>query len=242
MRNRCYLDNCGGFAKSHGLCEAHAWRKKAHGDNFDKSPVKRMREWPAICAAQKCANPSKSRGLCSLHYDRWLRNGDDYDQSPYTPPTHTHEEAVAEALALKDGSACWEWPLSRNPQGYGWAHQGEKTIAAHRLICILAHGEPPFESAVACHECDNPSCCNPHHLRWDTHAGNIDDRQKRGRHMHGSHHYKAKLDDDKVRSILRRLRDGEDEHALAAEYGVTHGSIWFIANGKTWKHVQAERE
>lgn len=47
----------------------------------------------------------------------------------------------------------------------------------------------------------------------------------------------AKLNDDAVRDIKRRLRAGETHRSLATEYGISTGTIGFIARGETWGHV-----
>lgn len=237
MKKVCSVDGCDGSVRYRGMCESHHWRFKTHGPDFDRSPVRRRVERGPICTVQGCGLPNKSMGLCVGHYTRRQRDGADFDRSPVVQRLESGEEIIARALAEATPDKCWEWPLSKNPDGYGWFSVDTKTVQVHREVCRRAHGEPPSPEHFSCHSCDNPPCINRHHLRWDTPQGNIDDRQQRARHMHGSSHYKAKLDENKVREIRRRLDEGEDEHALAEEYGVTHGSIWFIHKGRTWKHV-----
>jgi len=242
MKTQCSLDGCDGYAKGSGLCESHLWRLKKHGEAFDRSPIRRFLPRGTNCKLDGCDNKTRDArtGLCSGHRDRLRRHGPGFDKSPIHTRDESGEQIIARALEEAVRDQCWEWPLSRNPSGYGWFSVDKKTVQVHREVCRRAHGEPPTPDHFACHSCDNPPCINKHHLRWDTHQGNIDDRSKRDRASRGSRHYKAKLDDDKVRTIISRLRAGECEHALAAEYGVTHGSIWFIANGRTWKHLQRE--
>jgi hypothetical protein len=47
----------------------------------------------------------------------------------------------------------------------------------------------------------------------------------------------AKLTEDKVREIKRRLAAGEDYRKIAPDYGVVAGTIGHIKYGKTWTHV-----
>ena len=54
---------------------------------------------------------------------------------------------------------------------------------------------------------------------------------------HGSKCYLAKLDENKVADIKRRLGDGESGISLAKEYGVAPAQISCIRLGQTWKHV-----
>jgi hypothetical protein len=44
----------------------------------------------------------------------------------------------------------------------------------------------------------------------------------------------TKLTIGKAKEIRVRKLKGEDEHHLASEYGVCHGTIWFILNKMTW--------
>ena len=68
-----------------------------------------------------------------------------------------------------------------------------------------------------------------------THAGGsvVKNAGKRGERSP-----RAKLSRSNVVDIKRRLRDGASCAGLAAEYGVTHGAIWFIQHGRTWRHVK----
>jgi hypothetical protein len=47
----------------------------------------------------------------------------------------------------------------------------------------------------------------------------------------------AKLNDDAVREIKKRLLYGDTHQTLANAYGVSKGTIDFIARGETWGHV-----
>lgn len=53
----------------------------------------------------------------------------------------------------------------------------------------------------------------------------------------GSASGSAKLTEENVADIKMRLRNGEQQRALAAEFGVTQGNICSISKGRTWKHV-----
>jgi hypothetical protein len=53
----------------------------------------------------------------------------------------------------------------------------------------------------------------------------------------GAKCYLAKLDDEKVRAIKKRIAAGENQAAMAREYGVTPTQITCIKQGKTWRHV-----
>jgi hypothetical protein len=48
----------------------------------------------------------------------------------------------------------------------------------------------------------------------------------------------AKLNDESVREIKRGLRAGQTKKSLANKYGVSTGTIGFIARGETWGHIE----
>lgn len=43
----------------------------------------------------------------------------------------------------------------------------------------------------------------------------------------------TKISIDNAKEIRRRVSEGESEHDLAKEYGVVHGTVWFIVNNFT---------
>jgi hypothetical protein len=79
---------------------------------------------------------------------------------------------------------CWTWIGSRNRDGYGQFKLNGKLMRPHRVAYELAFGPIP-PGAQILHSCDNPSCCNPNHLRTGTHQDNMDDKAERGRARSG---------------------------------------------------------
>jgi hypothetical protein len=109
---------------------------------------------------------------------------------------------------------------------------------AHRVSWELANGPIP-EGLLVCHRCDNPPCVNPAHLFLGTQADNLADRDAKGRAVYrrGSKNGAAKLTEESVRHIRRRLKEGELQKTLAAEYGVSQSLIAQIRKGQVWGHV-----
>jgi hypothetical protein len=96
------------------------------------------------------------------------------------------------------GTACWIWK-GAIAHGYGTITWNGKSSRAHRVSYLLAHGNPG--DLLVLHECDNPPCVNPSHLRLGTNADNMHDRDTRGRTSKGDRHY--------ARTNPERLARGE---------------------------------
>lgn len=155
--------------------------------------------------------PNKARGRPSPHRGKgpglaWLKAHVDYD-----------------------GPECLTWPFTRNEKGYGQVGLNGKILKAHRLMCVLAHGEPPEPRYNAAHSCHNGhlGCVHPKHLSWKTPSENTQESAifrtgiKRGQ----------QLTIDRVEAI----RASDKTHAeLAAEYGVAVNTIGKIIRREIW--------
>jgi hypothetical protein len=142
-----------------------------------------------------------------------------------------------------NGERCWEWTAWTNKGGYGRMRIGLRKILAHRFAYQITNGEVP-DGLLVCHQCDNPSCCNPSHLFLGTNQDNVDDRDRKGRMARGERngtytHPESrvrKLSDAQVSSIRRRYADGAaTQRELAIEFGVSHAQIGNIVNNKHWR-------
>lgn len=78
---------------------------------------------------------------------------------------------------------CWEWQGKRDKDGYGQFCIRRDVYVASRVAFTLSK-RPLLPDELACHECDNPPCCNPAHLRADDQSGNRLDAILRNRHWY----------------------------------------------------------
>lgn len=146
-------------------------------------------------------------------------------------------------VEIKDETACWEWNAARGRTGYGRFRQPNFHEYAHRAAWRLTHGLIP-EGQKVLHKCDNPPCVNPTHLYLGTSADNSADILKRNRYgdpakrgRKGELHPNAKLTEEDVNAIRKRIADGEKNTMLAREYGVTPALIGHIVKRRAWSHV-----
>jgi hypothetical protein len=93
----------------------------------------------------------------------------------------------------EDYNGCWQWNGALDRHGYGQFKTESRTSPkrSHRVAWELTHGLIPAGSSVL-HDCDNPRCCNPSHLRLGTHEDNMADKRARNRAWKGGPRRKPK--------------------------------------------------
>lgn len=82
-------------------------------------------------------------------------------------------------------AGCWEWQGASCKKGYGRLKIDGQLHSPHRVVAyaagitkFLSHASPDDN---VLHECDNPRCCNPAHLKAGTMSQNMLDAIARGR-------------------------------------------------------------
>jgi hypothetical protein len=188
------------------------------------------------CEVEGCDGKHYAKGLCSKHYRRLWIGGD-----PHTPSCYdlSIEERFRKELAPQDpATGCIEWTGARNNYGYGRIRHAGGLVLTHRLAYELKHGPIPPGMEV-CHKCDNPPCVNEDHLCLDTHAGNMADRDSKGRgnQPKGEKHGNAKLTEASVLEIRRRIATGELQRVIAKDFGISRPVVGQISRGQTWSHL-----
>ncbi len=192
-----------------------------------------------VCSIEGCGRPFLARTWCARHYGQWKKHG-----NPLTRVLAERGAPLAwiEAHVKHEGDECLTWPFkARYSNGYPSVYFRGKLTGAHRVMCILAHGEPPFAGAEAAHSCGmgRQACMHPSHLRWATQAENLADRIKHGTTGAGEANTQAKLTWEKVRIIRSRAAAGETHLAIANDYGVDRKCVSMVVNQKTWREEAA---
>lgn len=153
------------------------------------------------------------------------------NQNPH--PDYIDAMAVTRFWSLVDQTGdCWEWLGDTDANGYGvFTWHGRKT-QAHALALSFTTGERRADGLDTCHSCDNPPCCNPDHLRFDTHLANVQDMHQRGRARNG-----ARLTPEQVVAMRVRRENGAPQRELAENFGVSEMYVSELVRGITWKDV-----
>lgn len=148
-----------------------------------------------------------------------------------------------EVIRVSELGPCWEWALSRNEArgGYGQMRLNGRTLKAHRIAYEKWVGEIPKGHGVL-HHCDNPPCIRPAHLFTGTTADNSADMIAKGRGVNpvmcGEKSPHAKLTAKQVRTIRKRLTNGESLTVLGKEFQVTKQAIYRIRERLSWNTIQ----
>lgn len=142
----------------------------------------------------------------------------------------------------RDHDACWPWiaAVRRMDEGYGAFWLDNRHQPASRVAWVLTNG-PIDGELVVCHRCDNPRCCNPHHLFLGTNLENNADKVAKRRHAFGERNGNSILSQENVLDIRALRQPGQRPSKglvkkLAARFGVSPSTIQAVW-GQNWKHI-----
>ena len=159
-------------------------------------------------------------------------------------------------------NGCWLWNTRPAKNRYASFYINNQRIPAHRASWTLFRGGIP-RSLHVLHKCDVPLCVNPDHLFLGTHIDNMADMKAKGRarspsgddhwarrspeklvrgpdhpwhgvQRRGESNPRAKLTNEQVADIKARIERGDGDVAIAKDFDVRPGAIWFIRTGKHW--------
>jgi len=161
----CKIENCSETkVHGHGMCPRHY---RLHWKEKNKT----------ACSVDGCPLFVRARGLCTKHLYRLAENGS-VDVIRCAPNGSAIAFIKENVSYSKD--ECLIWPFALGPRGYGDAYLDGRKDKAHRIMCLLAHGEAPPGKNIVAHWCGNAKCVSPRHLRWATQQENADDNRRLG--------------------------------------------------------------
>lgn len=133
------------------------------------------------CTIKNCTKSPASKGWCKPHYDAWYRTGD--ANSYIGDKSHLSLwEKVQQIGWTRNKDGCLEYNGYRNEHGYGQFRDASsnKLVRVHRLVYENLV-EQIVGNNVILHLCDNPSCCEPSHLKQGSQTDNIKDMWNKDR-------------------------------------------------------------
>ena len=187
---------------------------------------------PRICSVEGCGKKHYARSYCTKHYALWRLNG---DPNGLGSTKHGAPKAWLDASLGSVTDDCLIWPFTRTKSGYPRLWHGGRMYPAYRLVCEMAHGEPPTPAHQAAHSCGRgrDGCVNPNHLRWATRAENERDKIVHGTVPRGEKNAMAKLTGEDVATI-REVAPFATQASLCRHYGISSAQMSRIINGKRW--------
>lgn len=138
-------------------------------------------------------------------------------------------------IDIKGPNDCWEWKNGTH-NGYGVYWHNGRNVRANRFALELTAGPSPFEGAMSLHSCDNPTCCNPGHLRWGTNQENKDDFILRKGRPQGERSPTATLTNEQVDRIYQSRLDGKTIGEISEELGAPYTTVENVYIGRSWSH------
>lgn len=229
---QCSVEGCSREAYARGWCGTHYMRWLRHGD------VSHARRERPLCSMKGCGKPHSAKGFCVRHYTLLRRKG----TPAWEPPSM--EERFWAKVDRRGPDDCWPWTAGRHRFGHGQFHREHRNpVPASRMAWELTHGPIP-DGLWVLHNCHQPWCCNPAHLRLGTHADNTEDMVRAGRQAMGDHvpserrprgdrHGRTRLSDADVERVRAEyVPKIVTRRALAERYGVSEATIDRVLGGQ----------
>lgn len=192
-----------------------------------------------ICSIPGCGKKYYGRGYCSQHYQNMRATGSPLGKGRSPPKSLVF---LRENVGYS-GADCLAWPFGKFTGGYGMLEVNYKVWQAHRLMCTMAHGEPPSPNLEAAHSCGNGhlGCVSPRHLRWATHAENMADKIAHGTSNRSTRNGQSVLTEEDVIAIVERRRAGATFKDIGVEFGVHAQTVSSIVSGRQWSWLTGIR-
>jgi hypothetical protein len=195
------------------------------------------RKTRGICTVSGCERKQQARGYCTRHLQLYYKHGNTSQlrASPGEPARWALEVALKHT-----GVECLTWPFGSRKSGYGTCTYGGRKTGAHRLVCLLANGEPTSPKMEAAHSCGNGhlGCVNPRHLKWATRKQNALEAVTHGVIPTGDKHPMTKISDAECVDLINSRRNGALQKELADRFGISQALVSSILSGAKRKSMQ----
>lgn len=170
MESTCIIDGCPNPpCNVRGWCNAHYLRWRKYRDPLH--PKKERKP----CSVDGCATLAAAHTFCYKHLRRFKLYGSPTKGRPEQVTPGTLRRKLEDEVFTYRGTQCLIWEHG-TAKGYGVIRVDGQQRYVHRLACEEINGPPPTPEHQAAHNCGNPLCCNPLHLRWATRLENEADK------------------------------------------------------------------
>lgn len=126
--------------------------------------------------------------------------------------------------------------------GYGkvtmTSDDGKSSSLSLHVVVAAAFLGPRPSGMVTRHRDGNGANNAAANLCYGTHAENVRDAIEHGTQVRGNRQHLARLDEEAVAALKRQFIAGATMPNLAARFGVTKSTVFDIAKGRTWMHVE----
>ena len=151
------------------------------------------------------------------------------------------QDLLKNKIIINPISYCWEWQGYRNKKGYGNQvliinKNLRKTLLSHRLSYLVFKEMINDGKLLILHNCDNPCCINPDHLRLGTNEDNMKESANKNRICYGERIPSSKLKEKDIIEIRKLTRDGLSTRKIAKIFNINQRTVSHI-NNNTWRRV-----
>lgn len=157
---------------------------------------------------------------------------------------------VFEKTEINGHDKCWIFKGASDKLGYGRISNRhgrfEPPEKAYRVMFELINGKIP-EGMSILHQCDNPSCVNPNHLKVGTQKDNMMEASFRGRlnpksllnlKSIGEENPQSKLTESDVKEIRKLYATGTfTQKEIAIAFDISPVTVGDITNYRTWRNI-----
>lgn len=189
-----------------------------------------------ICSIPDCGKRHAAQGYCFEHRYRMKRYGDPL----FVPPINQgrRHKYLRDVVLKHEGDECLFWPFPAPPNSYPIITYDREQIGVHRLVCILAHGEPPTPEHHAAHSCGKGHlfCVTKGHLSWKTAKQNSDDKIIHGTMKYGEESATSKLTERDVLEI-REIGRQKTQAEIAKMFNIDRSTVGYILRRAIWAHL-----
>jgi hypothetical protein len=145
-------------------------------------------------------------------------------------------------INVKSPNDCWEWLGAKDSWGYGTFTYRYKQYGSHRFALQLDQNIEIPSNLQVLHSCNNPSCCNPSHLRIGTQKDNIQDMIFANRDkIVGERNSNAKITLDDANQIRELYSTGNFTLVeLANKFAISYTQTRRIVKRESWDYYEED--